>query len=255
MMKIHEEDQYNDCYGRERMYMALTLKKETGEIAFDIPCETTVRKVMAQIGLIHKPRRKPNGITKADRLAQKSDDLLRRDFYADRPLKKAVTDISEVKAKDGKLYVSVIFDCFDLMPLGIAIEDNMRASLCCHTLENANKSYPDIKGCIIHSDRGSQYTSEEYRAAVKKYGIIQSMNSAGGRCHDNARCESMWARMKEELFYSREDKPENYTMKELYDLEILNWLNFKSLSSQPISCLSRSIEYSNLCRLLEKNLP
>ena len=52
-------------------------------------------------------------------------------------------------------------------------------------------------------------------SALKKYGIIQSMNSAGGRCHDNARCESMWARMKEELFYSREDKSENYTMKEL----------------------------------------
>ncbi len=215
MMKIHEEDQYNDCYGRERMYLALQQRKDAGKTDIDIPCETTVRKVMVQIGLIHKPRRKPNGITKADRLARKSDDLLRRDFYADRPLKKAVTDISEVKAKDGRLYVSVIFDCFDLMPLGIAIEDNMRASLCCHTLENANKSYPDIKGCIIHSDRGSQYTSEEYRAAVKKYGIIQSMNSAGGRCHDNARCESMWARMKEELFYSREDKPENYTMKEL----------------------------------------
>ena len=215
MMKIHEEDQYNDCYGRERMYLALQQRKTAGKTDIDIPCEATVRKVMAQIGLIHKPRRKPNGITKADRLAQKSDDLLRRDFYADRPLKKAVTDISEVKAKDGRLYVSVIFDCFDLMPLGIAIEDNMRASLCCHTLENANKSYPDIKGCIIHSDRGSQYTSEEYRAAVKKYGIIQSMNSAGGRCHDNARCESMWARMKEELFYSREDKSENYTMREL----------------------------------------
>lgn len=215
MMKIHEEDQYNDCYGRERMYLALQQRKAAGKTDIDIPCEATVRKVMAQIGLIHKPRRKPNGITKADRLAQKSDDLLRRDFYADRPLKKAVTDMSEVKAKDGKLYVSAIFDCFDLMPLGIAIEDNMRASLCCHTLENANKSYPDIKGCIIHSDRGSQYTSEEYRAAVKKYGIIQSMNSTGGRCHDNARCESMWARMKEELFYSREDKPENYTMKEL----------------------------------------
>ncbi len=215
MIKIHEEDQYNDCYGRERMYLALQQRKAAGKTDIDIPCEATVRKVMVQIGLIHKPRRKPNGITKADRLAQKSDDLLRRDFYADRPLKKAVTDMSEVKAKDGKLYVSAIFDCFDLMPLGIAIEDNMRASLCCHTLENANKSYPDIKGCIIHSDRGSQYTSEEYRAAVKKYGIIQSMNSAGGRCHDNARCESMWARMKEELFYSREDKPENYTMKEL----------------------------------------
>ena len=225
MMKIHEEDQYNDCYGRERMYLALQQRKAAGKTDIDIPCEATVRKVMAQIGLIHKPRRKPNGITKADRLAQKSDDLLRRDFYADRPLKKAVTDMSEVKAKDGKLYVSAIFDCFDLMPLGIAIEDNMRASLCCHTLENANKSYPDIKGCIIHSDRGSQYTSEEYRAAVKKYGIIQSMNSAGGRCHDNARCESMWARMKEELFYSHEDKPENYTMK---DLKTMIWRYYMS---------------------------
>ena len=84
------------------MYMALTLKKETGEIAFDIPCEATVRKVMAQIGLIHKPRRKPNGITKADRLARKSDDLLRRDFLPDRPLKKAVTDISEGEGKGWK---------------------------------------------------------------------------------------------------------------------------------------------------------
>ena len=112
MMKIHEEDQYNDCYGRERMYLALQQRKTAGKTDIDIPCEATVRKVMVQIGLIHKPRRKPNGITKADRLARKSDDLLRRDFYADRPLKKAVTDIREVKANDGKLYVSVMFDCF-----------------------------------------------------------------------------------------------------------------------------------------------
>ena len=215
MLKIHNEDEYNDTYGRERMYMALTLKKEDGKTDIDIPCEGTVRKVMAQIGLIHEPRRKPNGITKADREARKSDDLLKRDFSADKPLEKAVTDISELKSSDGKVYVSAIFDCFDLMPLGLAIEDNMRASLCVHTIENAKKSYPEIKGCIIHSDRGSQYTSSEYRTAIQKYGIIPSMNSAGGRCHDNARCESMWARMKEELFYSRDDKSENYTIEEL----------------------------------------
>lgn len=215
MMKIHNEDKCNDTYGRERMYLALLLKKEAGEIAVYIPSEGTVRKVMDQIGLIHKPQRKPNGITKADREARKSDDLLKRDFHAEKPLEKAVTDISELKAKDGKVYVSAIFDCFDLMPLGLSIEDNMKASLCCHTVENAKKSYPDIAGCIIHSDRGSQYTSAEYREKLRKYGIIQSMNSAGGRCHDNARCESMWARMKEELFYSRGDKSENYTMTEL----------------------------------------
>ena len=136
MMKIHNEDKYNDCYGRERMYMALTQKKESGEIDIDIPCESTGRKVMERIGLIHKPRRKPNGITKADREARKSDDLLKRDFHAEKPLEKAITDISELKAKDGKAYVSVIFDCFDLMPLGLAIGDKYESiSLLSHAGE------------------------------------------------------------------------------------------------------------------------
>ena len=67
---------------------------------------------MEQIGLIHKPRRRPNGITKADREARKSDDLLKRNFKAGKPLEKAVTDISEVKGSDGKLYVSIIFGLF-----------------------------------------------------------------------------------------------------------------------------------------------
>lgn len=205
--------------------MSLLNKKKAGEINIHIPCEGTIRNVMDKIGLIHKPHRKPNGITKADREAQKSDDLLKRNFSADKPLEKAVTDISEVKAKDGKLYVSAIFDCFDLMPLGLSIEDNMKAALCCHTLDNAKKAYPNITGCIIHSDRGSQYTSTEYRTVIQKYGIVQSMNSSGGRCHDNARCESMWARMKEELFYSRDDKSENYTMEEL---KTMIWRYFMS---------------------------
>lgn len=146
MTKIHNEDKYNDTYGRNRMYMALTLKKESGEIGIDIPCEATVRKVMRQIELIHKPRRKPNGSTKANREARKSEDLLKRDFTADEPLKKCAT---------------------------------------------------------------------EYKETLQNCGIIQSMNNAGGRCHDNARCESMWARMKDELFYSRNDKSENYTMAKL----------------------------------------
>jgi hypothetical protein len=100
MQKIHNEDECNDCYGRKRMYMALKLKKEAGEINISIPSEATVRKVMEQIGLIHKPRRKPNGITKADREAMKSDDLLHRNFKADKPGEKCITDITELKGKD-----------------------------------------------------------------------------------------------------------------------------------------------------------
>ena len=114
-----------------------------------IPCEATVRSVMERINLIHKPKRKPNGITKADREAHKSDDLLKRDFTAAAPLKKCVTDITEIKAKDGKLYVSAIFDCYDLMPNGLAMADHMRAELCCETLKNASLRYPDICGAII----------------------------------------------------------------------------------------------------------
>ena len=77
----------------------------------------------------------------------------------------------------------------------------------------------------IHSDRGSQYTSKEYREVISLYGIRQSMNSDGGRCHDNARCESMWARMKEELFYGR-IRTENYTVEELKEMVWRYFMSF-----------------------------
>ena len=186
MRAINSEDECNDTYGRIRMYQALLLKNLEG---LKIPSERTVYRVMDEIGLSHRPKRKPNGITRADREARKSDDLLKRDFKSNKPLEKCVTDITEIKAKDGKLYVSAIFDCFDSSVLGLAMETNMKATLCEHTLDNAYLAYPNLRGAILHSDRGTQYTSETYRKALAKYGIIQSMNSAGGRCHDNARCE------------------------------------------------------------------
>ena len=214
MRVIASEDECNDTYGRIRMYQALLLKKPEG---IRIPGERTVYRVMKEIGLSHRPKRKPNGITKADREARKSDDLLKRDFSSQEPLKKCVTDITEIKAKDGKLYVSAIFDCFDAAVLGLAMDTSMKAALCERTLDKAVRAYPGLQGAMIHSDRGAQYTSETYRRAVAKYGIRQSMNSAGGRCHDNARCESMWARMKEELLYGRHDT-EKMTVEEVETL-------------------------------------
>ena len=221
MMEILEEDEYNDSYGRGRMYQALKQKQPENVV---IPSERTVYRVMKEIGISHHPKRKPNGLTKADQEARKSDDLLKRDFSAYEPLVKCITDITEIKAKDGKLYVSAIFDCFDSGVIGLAMDTNMKASLCVHTLENAAKAYPGIRGAIIHSDRGSQYTSQLYRDALTKYGIHQSMNSAGGRCHDNARCESMWARMKSELLYGRYDTEKMSTE----ELKTLIWRYFIS---------------------------
>ncbi|MFR3186393.1 MAG: IS3 family transposase [Ruminococcus sp.] len=202
MLEILSEDECNDTYGRIRMYQALNLKQPEN---VKIPSERTVYRIMEEIGICHQPGRKPNGITKADREARKSEDLLKRDFHAKEPLKKCVTDITEIKASDGKLYVSAVFDCFDSSVLGLAMDTTMKATLCVQTLENTAKAYPGICGAIIHSDRGSQYTSQLYRDVIRRYGIRQSMNSGSGRCHDNARCESMWARMKTELLYERYD--------------------------------------------------
>ncbi len=191
MKEIPEEDECSDTYGRIRMYQALILKQPEHA---EIPSERTIYRVMGE-----------TGITKEDREAGKPGDLLKRDFHAEEPLTECVTDITEIKGKDGKLYVSAISGCFDSSVTGLAMDTGMKAPLCVQTLENAAKAYPGIRGAILHSDRGSRYTGQFYRDAIRKHDIRQSMNSAGGRWRDNARCENMRAGMKSELLYDRYD--------------------------------------------------
>ena len=103
------------------MYQALQLKQPDGVL---IPSERTVYRVMEEIGLTHKPKRKPNGITKADKETRKSDDLIKRNFTAEKPLEKCVTDMTEIKASDGKLYISAIFDCVVAELVKAAVKEN-----------------------------------------------------------------------------------------------------------------------------------
>jgi transposase InsO family protein len=100
----------------------------------------------------------------------------------------------------------------------------MLAELCESTIKNAVISFPDLSDAIIHSDRGSQYTSELYRKTLEKFGIRQSMNSAAGRCHDNAKCESLWSRFKVELIYSRR----NTEKMPMTEVKSLVWRYFMS---------------------------
>jgi transposase InsO family protein len=188
---ILAEDEFNKTYGKRRMFEKLQLD-------YDCPyCYNTVAKVMREKGLLRKKNR-PKGLTQADKAAQKSDNLLKQDFSADAPNQKVVTDITEWTACDGKVYQSAVFDCFDNTCLGLSLADNMRTELCIETFKQAAGRY-DLRGAVGHSDRGSQYTSELFRRVLAKLGISQSMNGASGRCHDNAKCESMWARGKEEI--------------------------------------------------------
>lgn len=90
-----------------------------------VPGGRTVYRAMEEMGISHHPRRRPNGITRAGREVRKPEDLLKRDFSAGEPPGKCVTDITEIKARDGKLYVSAIFDCFDSGVAGLAMDTNM----------------------------------------------------------------------------------------------------------------------------------
>ena len=76
-------------------------------------------------------------------------------FFRRRPFEKCVADITEIPAKDRKLYVSAVFDCYDLSVLGLAMANNMRAELCASTVQNAAAAYP-LCGAVLHSDRGGQ---------------------------------------------------------------------------------------------------
>lgn len=84
------------------MYQALKLKQPE---VVHISGERTVYRVMGGIDLNHKPRRNPNDITKADKETCKSDDLVKRDFSAQKPLEKSIADMTEIKASDGNWYV------------------------------------------------------------------------------------------------------------------------------------------------------
>lgn len=195
LVKIKEiigEHEDNRNYGVQRILLALS--------QIDIKTSySTVYRIMKQQGLLKKAKRHPNGITREDAEAQKSENLIQRDFSATAANKKWLSDITEVACLDGKLYLSAVLDCFNGEIVGIAMDDNMRKELCIQAFENACKA-KNARGMIFHSDRGSQFTSHAFRESLAKRDAIQSM-SGTGRCYDNSRMESFFATLKKEKLY------------------------------------------------------
>lgn len=159
----------------------------------------TVYRVMKENGWIHK-KRIPHGITKSTEETQENENILKRNFSADEPLKKFLTDITEVQCADGKLYVSPIMDCFSGEIVALEMRENMKKELCIDTVRQLKRLCPDLKGAVFHSDRGSQYTSTAFRAELARCGMTQSLSGVG-HCFDNARMESFFATLKKEKIY------------------------------------------------------
>jgi transposase InsO family protein len=195
IQKVLAEDSENKAnYGARRVYLRLT-QPEYGYTG----SYSTVYRVMKANGLLQKRKRKPNGLTKEDYAAQKSENLLNQDFSALEPDSKWLSDISEVPTANGKLYLAPVLDCFDGLIVGLAMADNMRKELCIEAFEQACQRR-DAYEMIFHSDRGSQFTSKNFREALAARRAVQSM-SGTGRCYDNARMESFFATLKKEKLY------------------------------------------------------
>ncbi len=189
---ILDEDIYNDNYGVPRMKLALEqrgIKVGTRRLT----------RVMRENGWLHKPNRKPHGLTKSTTEVQEKENLIKQDFTSSSPLSLLLTDISQIQCYDGKLYMSPILDCFNGEIVSLQMRSNMKKELCIDTVRAlAKKDIPC--GAILHSDRGSQYTSDAFKEILASYGLSQSLSGVN-HCYDNARMESFFATLKKELLY------------------------------------------------------
>lgn len=190
---ILDEHPDNKNYGIDRLQTAL----ERNGIHVS---RRTIYRTMSEMGILHK-RRTPRGTTKATTEIQNQENLIKRDFTSEKPLRKLLSDITEIQCNDGKLYVSAVLDCYNGEILSIAMDNNMKKELCIRTVEELKSLYgKKLRGAIFHSDRGSQYTSEAFKNALQKAGLCQSL-SGTGHCFDNVRMESFFATLKKEKIY------------------------------------------------------
>jgi transposase InsO family protein len=127
---------------------------------------------------------------------------LARDFTAERPDQRWVTDISYVWTDEGWCYLAIVLDLFSRGVVGWALETTLSTRLPLAALDMALRRRKPRHGLLHHSDRGCQYTSSDYRRELAANGIVVSM-SRTGNCWDNAVAESFFATLKTELIFRR----------------------------------------------------
>ncbi|MFB7918873.1 IS3 family transposase [Streptomyces sp. NPDC056061] len=143
-------------------------------------------------------RRKHRSLTRPDKKAKPAPDLIGRDFHARHPGTKLVGDIPYLPTAEGWLYLACRLDLATREVVGYAMADHHRAELVVDALDMAHGRGGLEPGCVIHSDRGSEYTSAQFRHRIRELGLRQSCGRTGSR-FDNAAAESFWALLKEEI--------------------------------------------------------
>ncbi len=160
-------------------------------------CRRTAWSLCAQAGLVSATQRRKRGTGKKPG-PPVFDDLVERDFTADRPNQLWLTDITEHWTSEGKLYCCAVKDVFANRIVGYSMSDRMKARLAVDALENAVARRGDVTGCIVHADRGSQFRSREFRRTLTRHGMVGSMGRVGA-AGDNAAMESFFSLLQKNV--------------------------------------------------------
>lgn len=194
--KLHTVfDSEEGCYGYRRIHAIL---KRSGIVV----SEKVVRRLMKEEGLIvyHARRKKYNSY--AGEISPDVVNVIERDFHADAPNVKWLTDITEFSLPSGKVYLSPIIDCFDGLAVSWSIGTSPSADLVNTMLDNAISLLKAGEHPVVHSDRGAHYRWPGWINRMNEAGLIRSM-SRKGCSPDNSACEGFFGRLKNEMFYGR----------------------------------------------------
>ena len=180
-------------YGYRRIH--LLLKREGIIIS-----EKIVRSIMKEENLIVRAIRQKKYNSYLGEISPAVPNEVQRDFHADKPNKKWLTDITEFKIGEEKVYLSPIIDCFDGMPITWTVGTSPNAELVNTMLDNAIALLKGNEHPIVHSDRGCHYRWPGWIQRMNEAGLTRSMSKKG--CSpDNSACEGFFGRMKNEMFY------------------------------------------------------
>jgi putative transposase len=192
--QIHQSSR--GTYGSPRIHESLVA---TG---FQVGRQRVVR-LMTKLGICARPKRKFKVTTDSGHDLPIAENVLDRDFTATEPDRGWVADMTYVWTTEGWLYLAVIIDLFSRRVVGWSMAEHMRTELVLTALDAAlGQRIPSQSGLVFHSDRGSQYASGDYKAALLKADITCSM-SRRANCWDNAVAESFFGTLKTELIHPR----------------------------------------------------
>ena len=188
----------------------------------------TVQRLMKELGLVCLVRMKKYRSYKGE-VGKIAPNLLNRDFRADRPNQKWVTDVTEFSLFGEKLYLSPILDLHSRDLVSYTISDRPVLNMVTTMLNRAFEKIPDDTNLILHSDQGWQYQHKQYQQMLQEKGIRQSM-SRKGNCLDNAVIENFFGLLKSELLYLQEFQSMEHFKREL--IEYLDYYNNRRIKAK-----------------------